>query len=43
MLAAWYEKKGKAKEVYNISQLKDPEPKPNEVRKCIEEVILVSV
>ena len=32
MLAAWYEKKGKAKEVYNISRLKDPEPKPNEVR-----------
>ncbi len=32
MLAAWYEKKGKANEVYNIGQLETPEPKPDEVR-----------
>ena len=32
MLAAWYEKKGKADEVYNIGELETPEPKPDEVR-----------
>ena len=32
MFAAWYEKKGKARDVYNIGELDNPEPMPNEVR-----------
>src|SRR3954469_19056348 len=32
MLAAWYEKKGRASEVLRVSALPDPEPGPGEVR-----------